>query len=249
MNDFEHAAPSQTSYSFDEMGRLVALTCPGGGVTRVTYRNGYRKARLTDSRGQVHEISWLDERMLVVTIDPTTGSRTFGFEERRPGPPMDTVGRLTTFVFSSRVKSKSSEASDSAPANSEEDELRSCKTYCFDRRGRLVAFTGADGQSLRFEYDGDRRVVRIDDGRDETHEVPWEPERMLVVTLDPATGARSFAFEDHRPTLRSDGPPMPAATDPASPPIADSLRGIDTYTYDASGRLTGLDSSDSAQGD
>jgi YD repeat-containing protein len=107
---------------------------------------------------------------------------------------------------------------------------RGVRSFAFDQRGRLVSFTSPDGETTRFEYDGDRRTIRIADDDGRVHELEWNSQRTLVETRDTATGPRMFSYENR--AVRPVPPDYAFLYD--QPGVS-----VTTYTYDESGRIQG----------
>ncbi|WP_160165991.1 RHS repeat-associated core domain-containing protein [Actinoplanes sp. OR16] len=141
-------------YSYDLLGRVVAITDPGGGTRRFERDAAGRVVAAVDALGgrttyQYHARGWLTS-----ITDPLGGTATRRHDERgRVMSETDPLGRTTSFGWdpSGRLRSRTDGAGRTV-------------TWRYDASGRVVTMTAGDGSVVTFRRDLLGRPVAIDDG-------------------------------------------------------------------------------------
>ncbi|WP_394560153.1 RHS repeat-associated core domain-containing protein [Aquipseudomonas alcaligenes] len=176
----EHGALTQ--YQWDAVGRLVQVTLPGGAsraysynaygkvtserdeqnrITRYEYADGlHLVSRRINPDGSQLRYRYDNARLLLTDIENERGehyrldyhpngliSQETGFDGRRSAYRYDLAGHL--------IEKK----------EFAEDRSERITAYQRDSAGRLLVKTLADGEQIHYAYDGQGRLVSVDDGQ------------------------------------------------------------------------------------
>jgi len=133
-----------------------------------------------------------------------------------------------------------------------EDQGGEVVTYEYDARGLLKTLTSPNAPPIHFDYDADARLVKVVDWNGEPQEFLYEPSDRVVHQVMPngrkttteMSRMGSLVEVDNRSAVRADGSAVSLrfSWDDTGKLVQldDSETGIQTFAYDAEGRVTAV---------
>lgn len=228
-----------TRYTYDARGRLVTVTDPQGGVTRYGYDQTTHVTSITGANGKTTRYEYDDLEHLTKVADPLGNATTFSYD--RLGhltAKTDAEGRTTTYTYDALDRLTKIAYPDGPAVAYEYDkagnrarmtDATGTTTYAHDALNRPIRITTPDGPAISYTYDaaGNRTGMASAIG---LTAYSYDGLNQLRRVTDPQGGVYDLAYDrvGRRTSLR-----LP--------------NGLTTsYSYDPSGRLTGLRTTNSA---
>ncbi|GAA4602732.1 RHS repeat-associated protein [Actinoplanes octamycinicus] len=220
-------------YTYDELGRLVAVTAGTGASFRYRYAGADRiPAEVVDGEGGVTRLDVRDGLVHRVT-DPDGVTLDFGFDDsRRLLSATDALGHVARL-----------ERDDRGRVTAAISPLGRRTVYRYDDRGRLAERVGPGGATWRYEYSPGGRLLAVTDPGGARRTTEFGPHGETSAVIDVFGERTTMDYDDNGNLARVVLPGgakwdfshdalsrLTAATDPAG---ATWLR-----EYDATGTLT-----------
>jgi RHS repeat-associated protein len=159
------ALGNSTTYTYDELDRLLTATDAKGGVTTYTYTDRGNVATVTDAEGYVTSYEYDGNQNLVKMTTPD-GITTYEYD------PLDRLIKTTTPDGKSELITYNGEGD----VTSKTDKAGHKTSYVLDANGQIVETIDALGNSTLFEYDAMGRLTKTSlhrvDAQDKVDE--WE---------------------------------------------------------------------------
>jgi RHS repeat-associated protein len=236
-----------TTTTYDALNRVAAITAPAGAVTSYSYDWASRQVSTTDPRGKTWTTSYDQAGNPTSSIDPLGNTATTTY---------DPAGRRATVV------DPRGNASGATPGDY-------TTTYRYDLAGHLVRVTDALGHDWATSYDRAGQRTGSTTPASATTAYDYDTTGRLRTITAPDTGVTTYGYDSagrrttltdprsHDWTTSYDDAGRPTAeTDPLGRTrsygynpdghltTVTTTRGTTTRSYDALGRLTGIDYSD-----
>lgn len=204
-----------TRFEYDAAGNLVATVSPLGERVTMTYDASGRRTSLVDPRGNL------------AGADPDDYRTRYAYDAA------DHVLQVTDPLGGTVVRSYDADGN----VSSLTDPKGRPTSYGYDAASRLVRITTADGGVTALEYDANGSLVRRTNARGKATSYAHDAAGRLVGVTSPIGQQWSFAYDA--------GGNITGVVTPAGAQTVDPTDGRVAYTYDAFGRLTSIDYSDS----
>ncbi|MCO7520894.1 MULTISPECIES: RHS repeat-associated core domain-containing protein [unclassified Pseudomonas] len=173
-------------YSYDNLGRLIAIRDPLGRVQSCTYTEHWAlPVSLTDSAGHTLRISY-DRHGNPLSVRDPLGRET-QYQH-------DSHGRLVQ-ITDAQGRQRQLSWNDRGQLTAERDCSGQLTTYRYDARGHLSDTSNARGERNRFEHDarGHLRLWQHPDGRQEHYD--FDAAGQLVRHRDPAGQVTQWRYD------------------------------------------------------
>ncbi|MBB2943572.1 RHS repeat-associated protein [Actinoplanes lutulentus] len=226
-----------TRYSYDPVGRLVAVTDPAGGTRRYERDLAGRVVAAVDPLGHRTAYEYHPRGWLTTVTDPLGGVVTRRHDEvGRVVAETDPLGRTTTFSWdaSGRLISRTDGAGRTV-------------TWRYDVSGRVVTMAAGDGSTVAFRRDTLGRPVAIDDGPYRQRLVWDQAGRLVARDRDGLVLGRDYGPDGERTALiLPDGSTTSYSYDAGGllSGVTSPLIGHLAVTRDALGRIVSVDGAD-----
>jgi RHS repeat-associated protein len=262
-----HPGGARTTFTWDRVDRLTAVTDATGGVTTYAYDRCGRLASFADPLGRTTRYTYEGRGLLASVMDPLGRETTFDYDAcGRLAARTDTRGLIVSFSHDPAGRLIGIEALDMAPV-----------TYQWDRAGRLISMTDGTGATtwelddagrpltehrpgdvnLVHGYDSLGRRQRLEVRRGETTLGTWEygfdPDGRIVSVLDPAGGETLLGYDPVGRLVSTRHPNQTESTlaiDPVGQPVGVAVAGPNAQvlagwanTFDDDGNLVRSDRS------
>ena len=224
-----------TTFTYDELSRLLSTTAADGSTTRQTYDALGRVVSRSDALGRVTTLTYDERGRLTTTTfpDATSESSTHD-DEGRVTSRTDRGGRVTSFSYDPvgrLVATTFGDGSstihgydDAGQLVSRSDERGNTTTFVYDDAGRRTEVTDALGHTTTFAYDAAGNQTSVTDARGLKTEFTYDAlNRRTVTTL--ADGETTSTGYDTLGRRVSE---------------TDQAGRTTTFGYDALGRLTSV---------
>lgn len=246
-----------TAYAYDAAGNLIQITEPGSTITTLT-RDAQTKlvSAVTDARGKTSQLEHDAHGQVTAVVSPLGGRTTFSY---------DSGGRLASSVeprgnaaganpddyrtsFSYDAADRLLSATDplghqtrfaydaSGRLTSRTDALDRVTSYAYDDAGRLTSVTAPDNTVSAYAYDQVGNLTGRTDANNHLTTFAYDAANRLSSVLTPLNARWTYNYDANGNLTK-----VVDANGNATPDPAD---GATAYTYDALGRLTGIDYSD-----
>jgi RHS repeat-associated protein len=251
------AAGKVTTFTYDGTGNQLTETDPLSRTTMSEYDDDGRLATRTDPRGKATTFSYDAADNLVSTVSPLGHETTSTFDAlnrvtarvdprgNEPGAdPLDfttsfdhdaagnvvtatdALGHETTYTYD-----------DAGNRASKTDGNGHTTSYSYDRLGRLESLAAPDGAVTSYGYDAAGNILTRTDDNEHTTSFTYDGDGHQTSETTPLGHTRTFAY-DAAGNATSEIDPRGNAT----PTVGDYAI---SRMYDANGRLTAIDYSDS----
>ncbi|WP_433824945.1 DUF6531 domain-containing protein [Actinoplanes sp. CA-015351] len=226
-----------TSYAYDAVGRLVAVTDPMGGTRRYERDLAGRVVVAVDPLGHRTTYEYHPRGWLTTITDPLGGVVTRRHDEMgRVVAETDPLGRITTFSWDAAGR-----------LISRTDGVGRRVTWRHDVSGRVVTMAAGDGSTVTLRRDTLGRPVAIDDGPHRQRLVWDQAGRLVARDRDGLVLGRDYGPDGERTALiLPDGSTTSYSYDDGGllSGVTSPLLGHLAVTRDALGRIVSVDAAD-----
>ncbi len=250
------AVGNVTGYTYDATGQLIQTKDANNSATdfiRDAYGN---PTRITDAMNNQRDFTYNAIGKVIKETDAKGSATTFSY---------DLLGRLTQTTY---VDGSSTVSAYDAAGNllSFTDQLRRATDYTYDAVNRLIQKTDALGNTITNAYDTEGNLTSVTDANSQSTQYSYDSLNKLVETIDPlgnrtlydydANGnlvstadaknnTTTYLYDTNNRLIQTNYPDSSAvslAYDVLGRKVSmTGSSGTTAYSYDALGRLTGVD--------
>ena len=233
--------------SCNDSDKPASITFPSGRIVSFTYDAEWRLLSQTDGvntpDAATTSYTYDAEGNMLTTTDPMGRVWTFQYDNRnRRTKAIDPLGHTTEWTYDAQGNALTVKRPDNGVT-----------TNVYDSRNRLVSSTDPKGQTTSFEYGGTAvgtqgdNLVRLTDGRGNSYTFEYDEENRQTKMIYPDASFESWSYDDAGNMVQY------RARNGATMTCTIDNRNRDTFcdwsdattdaakTYDAVGRVTGLD--------
>lgn len=176
---------SGTTYEYDPMNRITAITNPVGGKTVYTYDNISGKVNsITDEVGNQSTYHYNDAGELIEKTDMKGNITRYTYNELgKITSVTDGIGRVTQYSYLPGGRLEQIRYPDGRQMN-----------YTYDCMGRVKKKTDGQGDSLSYTYDCMGRVLRITGSRGEEKTYTYDVMGNLTAVTDALGNKTEYAY-------------------------------------------------------
>jgi len=224
-----------TSFGYDDLDRLIAITTADGSITSVTYDLLGKVTQRTDVLGRITTLTYDPMGNLISTTYPAGTVETRSYDdEGRPASQVDRAGRTTVFAHDAAGRLSTATFPDGATTSN-----------LYDAAGQLAAITNARGNTTTFAYDAASRRVAVIDPSGNGATFAYDAEGNRTAVTDTRGHVTTFAYDPLNrltTTVHPDATTTIVAYDSLGRRIAETDQaGVTTeFLYDPLGRLTAV---------
>ncbi|MCB9102002.1 MAG: RHS repeat protein [Anaerolineales bacterium] len=246
-----------TTFGYDPVGNIIAITSPRGFVTTFTYDDNDNLATITDPlNGQVSYTYDAEDNPLTVT-DPNGHTTTTSYDP--VGLPLrieDPLAHVTRFEYDAAYNLVKVINAQDRPTLYDYDPLQrlvrqtdplgNMTHYKRDARGQVTAMADAKGQTTRYSYDLLGRLVTVTDALAGLTHYEYDPAGNLAAITDAKDQVTRFAY-DLRNQLTKEVNPLDNSWHYGYDAVGNLVRRVDAeqqvtlYHYDSNDRLIKID--------
>jgi RHS repeat-associated protein len=235
------------TYTYDSLNRQTSWSVTPDGFTQDTTAYGYdgvgNLTSVTDPVGHVTTYTYDERDRLSTQVEPSGGgTTTFAYDDHsRLHSLTDSVGNTTSYTYTGADH-----------VATEIDPRNKVTSYVYDTVGNLTQKTDRDNRVTQYGFDADNRPTSetwVSASPAETITTAYDPAGRITGISD-AYSVSSYGYDnaDRMTSVDNQGTPgsprivLTYGYDNASnrTSLADSLGGVNSYTYDARNELTTL---------
>jgi RHS repeat-associated protein len=208
-----------------ESGNLVSVTEPGETAARwqFKYDSSHRLTTMTDGRGGTTTNEYDSSNRVISQTDPMKRTDSFAYEGADTTITNKATGSVTKEVFTGGDEPESiTRGYGTSRATTE--------TFTYDEAGDLTSVTDGNGHTTKYEYDGERNMIKMISPEEYENETKWTYNKTHdVLTVEtPDFGETTYV-------RNSAGEP-----ESMSRPAGGETRQTTKYTYNSYGELTSM---------
>jgi RHS repeat-associated protein len=204
-----------TTYTYDANNRLASVTTPLGNKTTYSYDVSGNRTKEVEPRGNV------------TGANPDDYATTFTYDAAgRLLTETDPLGNVTTYTYNAVGKKLTVK-----------DANNQTTTYAYNGRNLLTSVTAPGGAATTYTYDNAGNLTTRTDAKDHQTMYVYDTANQLTGMTLPLNRQWTYAYDaagNRTQMVDANGNSTQTAGD-----------GTTTYSYDGSGRLTGINYSDS----